>query len=163
MKIGYARTSTFNQQHGLETQIEELTAAGYDNVLSEQVSSVNVAARVKLELSLEFVREDDTLVVTKLYRLARSILHLLEVLDRVLAMGASLEIPNMGIDTGTPTGKLMLSILGSVAAFEREITLERQRERSAGAKAAGKCKGRTPTARAKSWGARSSSQRCRGN
>ena len=63
--------------------------------------------------------------------------------------GAALRILNMGIDTGTPTGKLMLTIMGGVAEFEREIMLERQREGIAKAKAAGKYKGRAPTARAK--------------
>jgi len=67
----------------------------------------------------------------------------------VTAKGASLRILGMGIDTGTPTGKLMLTVLGSVAAFEREIMLERQREGIAKAKAEGKYKGRKPTAKAK--------------
>ncbi len=115
----------------------------------EQVSSVDVAARKKLTEALEFVREGDTLIVTRLDRLARSVPHLLEVLATLADKGASLRILAMGIDTATPTGKLMLTVLGGIAEFEREIMLERQREGIAKAKAAGKYKGRKPTARAK--------------
>ena len=89
------------------------------------------------------------MVVTKLDRLARSVAHLLEVLEALTAKGASLRILSMGIDTGTATGKLMLTLLGGVAEFERSIMLERQREGIAKAKAAGKYKGRKPTAMAK--------------
>lgn len=71
------------------------------------------------------------------------------ILDTLKAKGASLRILNMGIDTSTPTGKLMLTMLGGVAEFEREIMLERQREGIAKAKAEGKYKGRKPTAQAK--------------
>ncbi len=150
MLIGYARTSTLDQTAGLEGQLRDLTAAGCEKVFEEQVSSVDVAARAKLAEAVEFVREGDTLMVTKLDRLARSVPHLLDVLEEITAKGASLLILGMGIDTNTPTGKLMLTVLGSVAAFEREIMLERQREGIAKAKAAGKYKGRKPTARAKS-------------
>jgi DNA invertase Pin-like site-specific DNA recombinase len=75
--------------------------------------------------------------------------HLLEVLEAIEAMGATLRILAMGIDTGTATGKLMLTLLGGVAEFERSIMLERQREGIAKAKAEGKYKGRAPTAKAK--------------
>ncbi len=150
MLIGYARTSTLDQKAGLDAQIEELRAAGCDKLFEEQVSSVDVAARHKLADALDFIREGDTLVVTRLDRLARSVPHLLEILDALNQKGASLRILGMGIDTATPTGKLMLTILGGIAEFEREIMLERQREGIAKAKAAGKYKGRKPTARAKS-------------
>ncbi len=150
MLIGYARTSTLDQKAGLDAQIEELRAADCDKLFEEQVSSVDVAARHKLADALDFIREGDTLVVTRLDRLARSVPHLLEILDALNQKGASLRILGMGIDTATPTGKLMLTILGGIAEFEREIMLERQREGIAKAKAAGKYKGRKPTARAKS-------------
>ena len=149
MIIGYARTSTLDQTAGLEAQQRELTHAGCEKVFVEQVSSVDVKAREKLAEALEYVREGDTLVVTRLDRLARSVAHLLEVLETLSGKGASLRILSMGIDTGTATGKLMLTILGGVAEFEREIMLERQREGIAKAKAAGKYKGRKPTAKAK--------------
>ncbi|AWB48293.1 DNA invertase [Gemmobacter aquarius] len=148
MIIGYARTSTTDQTAGLEAQQRELTEAGSDKLFVEQVSSVDVVNRVKLAEALDFLREGDVLVVTKLDRLARSVAHLFEVLERITTKGASLRILGMGIDTATPTGKLMLTILGGVAEFERSIMLERQREGIAKAKAEGKYKGRKPTARA---------------
>lgn len=150
MLIGYARTSTLDQKAGLQVQIEELRAAGCEKVFEEQVSSVDVAARKKLTEAMDFVREGDTLIVTRLDRLARSVPHLMEVLAVLTKKGASLRILAMGIDTATPTGKLMLTVLGGIAEFEREIMLERQREGIAKAKAAGKYKGRKPTAQAKS-------------
>lgn len=149
MIVGYARTSTLDQKAGLEAQQTELKAAGCEKVFVEQVSSVDVKARERLAEALDYIREGDTLVVTKLDRLARSVAHLLEVLEVISSKGASLRILSMGIDTGTATGKLMLTILGGVAEFEREIMLERQREGIAKAKAAGKYRGRKPTARAK--------------
>lgn len=149
MIIGYARTSTIDQVAGLEAQERALVEANCEKVFVEQVSSVDVAARHKLAEALDFMRDGDVLVVAKLDRLARSVAHLLEVLDELKAKGASLRILDMGIDTGTSTGKLMLTILGGIAEFEREVMLERQREGIAKAKAAGKYKGRKPTARAK--------------
>ena len=150
MIVGYARTSTIDQTAGLEAQERELRDAGCDKLFVEQVSSVDVRARDRLAEALDYVRDGDTLVVTKLDRLARSVAHLLEVLEALTAKGASLRILSMGIDTGTATGKLMLTLLGGVAEFERSIMLERQREGIAKAKAAGKYKGRKPTAMAKS-------------
>jgi DNA invertase Pin-like site-specific DNA recombinase len=149
MIVGYARTSTLDQTAGLEAQERDLAKAGCEKVFVEQVSSVDVKAREKLSEALDYLREGDTLVVTKLDRLARSVAHLLELLGEIEAKGASLRILDMSIDTGTPNGRLMLNVLGSVAQFEREIMLERQREGIAKAKAAGKYKGRKPTAKAK--------------
>lgn len=149
MLIGYARTSALDQKAGLDAQTRELAAAGCDRTFQEQVSSVDVVKREALAEALAFAREGDTLVVTKLDRLARSVAHLVEILAQLEAKAVSLRILAMGIDTATPTGKLMLTILGGVAEFEREIMLERQREGIAKAKADGKYKGRAPTARAK--------------
>jgi DNA invertase Pin-like site-specific DNA recombinase len=149
MLIGYARTSTLDQKAGLEGQLRDLDLAGCEKVYKEQVSSVDVRERRELALALDQLRSGDTLTVTKLDRLARSVPHLLEVLEQVTSKGASLHILGLGIDTGTPTGKLMLTMLGSVAAFEREIMLERQREGIERARREGKYKGRKPTAMAK--------------
>ena len=149
MRIGYARTSTLDQKAGLGAQERDLNLAGCERLFIEQVSSVDVVARIKLAEVLDFVRDGDVLVVTKLDRLARSVAHLCDVLRVLDERGASLVILGLGIDTATPTGKLMLTILGGVAQFEREIMLERQREGIAKAKAEGKYKGRAPTARAK--------------
>jgi len=150
MLIGYARTSTIDQKAGLDTQLEELQKTGCDKVFEEQVSSVDIEARTQLAAALDFIREGDTLVVTKLDRLARSVSHLMQILDDLTAKAAHLRIIGLGIDTAGPTGKLILTVLGGMAEFERGIMLERQREGIAKAKAAGKYKGRKPTARAKS-------------
>lgn len=150
MLIGYGRTSTLDQKAGLEAQIRELEEIGCEKLFIEQVSSVDIAARERLAEALDFIREGDTLIVTRLDRLARSVPHLLDTLAKLAAKGCSLRIIAMGVDTSTPTGKLMLTILGGIAEFEREIMLERQREGIAKAKAAGKYQGRKPTARARS-------------
>ena len=149
MLVGYARTSTLDQKAGLEAQHRDLNAVGCERIFTEQVSSVDAVRREQLQEALSFVRQGDTLIVTKLDRLARSVAHLMEILGQLEAKGVALRILSMGIDTNTPTGKLMLTILGGVAQFEREVMLERQREGIAKAKAEGKYKGRAPTARAK--------------
>jgi DNA invertase Pin-like site-specific DNA recombinase len=147
MLVGYARTSTVEQHAGFEAQQRELKAAGVEKIFAEQVSSV--ATREKLDAALEFIREGDVLIVTKLDRLARSMRDLVDIVAKIEKKGASLRILAMSMDTSTPTGQLMLNVLGSVAQFERAIMLERQREGIAKAKADGKYMGRQPTARAK--------------
>ena len=149
-KIGYARTSTLDQKAGLEAQECELRSAGCTKFFIEQVSSVDVTKRDQLDAALDYLRDGDTLVVTKLDRLARSTEHLMKLLAVIRGKGAELLILNLRIDTGTATGKLMLTVLSGIAEFEREIMLERQREGIAKAKAEGKYKGRKPTAQAKS-------------
>jgi len=145
MLIGYARTSTLEQEAGLETQKRELEAVGIERLFSEQTSSVG--PRKALEEAIDYAREGDTLVVTKLDRLARSVTHMGEIIERLKAKGVALRILNLGIDTGTATGELMLNVLASVAQFERSMMLERQREGVLKAKAEGKYRGRAPTAR----------------
>lgn len=144
--IGYARVSTTDQEAGLNAQMRDLMAAGclapdgYCMVQEERASAVG--DRPVLDRVIARLEKGDTLVVTKLDRLARNVAHLCEIVERIKAKGASLRILAMGLDTGTPTGTLMLNVLGAVAQFEREIMLERQREGIAKAKAAGKYKGR---------------------
>jgi DNA invertase Pin-like site-specific DNA recombinase len=147
MLIGYARTSTTEQEAGLIAQRRDLLAQGCEEVFEEQVSSVQ--RREELEKVLRFIRKGDTLVITKLDRLARSVPDLVKITERLEEKGASLRILNMNLDTNTPTGRLMLNLVGSIAQFEREIMLERQREGISKAKSEGKYKGRAPTARAK--------------
>ena len=147
MRIGYARTSTTDQQAGFEAQVRDLEAVGCEKVYQEQASSVG--ARDELAVALDFVREGDTLVVTKLDRLARSTRHLNDIVDCLREKGSHLQILDLGIDTATPTGELVLTVIDGIAQFERQMMLERQREGIAKAKAAGKYKGRKPTARAK--------------
>lgn len=148
MIIGYARTSTTDQAAGLEAQLRDLRAAGAERIFQEQVSARS--ERAELSLALDYLRDGDTLMVTKLDRLARSIRDLMTIVDLVRRKEASLRILDMALDTGSATGRLMLGVLGSVAEFEREIMLERQREGIEKAKALGRYTGRKPTARAKS-------------
>jgi DNA invertase Pin-like site-specific DNA recombinase len=148
--IGYARTSTLEQQAGLEAQLRDLKAADCRKLFFEQVSAVS--ERTQLEAALDYCREGDTLVVTKIDRLARSARDLSEMVDRLEAKSVTLRILNFGgdaVDTRGATGRLMLNMFAAMAQFEREMMLERQREGIAKAKAAGKYKGRKPTARAK--------------
>ena len=142
MIVGYARTSTVEQIAGFEAQIAELKATGCEKLFHEQVSSM--AVRAQLEAALDFVREGDVFVVTKLDRLARSVTGLMTILQALEHKQVGVRILNLGMDTGTPTGKLMLTVLGAVAQFEREMMLERQREGVLKAKSAGKYKGRKP-------------------
>ena len=99
--------------------------------------------------ALNFVREGDVFVVCKLDRLARSVAHLTKIVETLEAKKVTLRILNIGLDTATPTGRLMLNMLGSIAQFEREMMLERQKEGIESAKAKGRYAGRKPTARAK--------------
>jgi DNA invertase Pin-like site-specific DNA recombinase len=147
--VGYARTSTTDQQAGLDAQIAELKAAGATRIFSEQVSSVD-AVRPQLRAAMEFLREGDHFICCRPDRLARSTVELLKLVEDMTARGVVVKLLSMDIDTSSATGKLMLTLLGGVAAFERDLMLERQRHGIAAAKAAGKYKGRQPTARAKS-------------
>lgn len=146
--VGYARTSTTDQKAGLEAQLRDLRGAGCTKIFQEEISSVG-GKRQELERALDYVREGDVLVVTKLDRLARSVADLVAITARLKEKGVELKVLAIALDTSSPTGKLMLNLLGSIAEFERELMLERQREGIAKAKAEGKYKGRTPTARSK--------------
>ena len=155
MLVGYARTSTLEQEAGLAGQERDLKAAGCEKLFAERVSSI--ARRDRLEAAIEFVREGDTLVVCKPDRLARSTSDLLGIVARLEAKGVALIVLSMGgqkVDTRTATGKLMLTMLGAIAAFERDPMLERQREGIAKAKSEGRYQGRAPTARRKADEAR---------
>lgn len=144
MIIGYARTSTTEQLAGLEAQLRDLAAVGVEKTFQEQVSSV--AERAQLKAALEWARDGDILVVTKLDRLARSVSALVGIVEQLERKKIALRILGLGIDTATPTGRLMLTMLGAVAEFERTIMLERQKEGIAKAKRDGKYRGRAPTA-----------------
>jgi len=143
--VGYARVSTTGQN--LDTQLEALS--GCEKIFKEKISGAK-DDRPELQAMLEFVREGDTVQITKLDRLARNTRHLLEVSEYLQGKGVALNILNIGINTSTPTGKLMLTMIGAIATFEREMMLERQAEGIALAKLKGKYKGRKATARSKS-------------
>jgi DNA invertase Pin-like site-specific DNA recombinase len=147
MLIGYGRTSTIDQQAGIQAQERDLSAAGCDKLFIEQVSSVG--KRQQLDAALDYVREGDTLIVTKLDRLARSVPDVLAMVARLETKSVALRVLAMSgsqpLDTGTAIGKLMLAVIGAVGQFEREMMLERQREGIAQAKRDGRYKGRAPT------------------
>jgi len=149
MLVGYARTSTVGQTAGLEAQERELRAAGAEKVFREQVSSV--AQREQLDAAIDYVREGDQFIVTKLDRLARSVADLLAIVARLEAKKVSLRVLSMSgaepLDTSSATGRLMLAVIAAVGQAERETMLERQREGIAKAKADGRYKGRSPTVR----------------
>jgi DNA invertase Pin-like site-specific DNA recombinase len=150
-KIGYARTSTASQEAGLQAQIEALTAFGCDRVYKEQVSSI--ATRDQFDAALDYVRDGDTLVVTKLDRAFRSVEHAVSVVRDLEKKDVGLIVLDMGgqpVDLRTPSGKLIFNVMVSVAQFEREIMLERQREGIKKAQEAKLYKGRKPTARMQS-------------
>ncbi|MBV2184661.1 MAG: recombinase family protein [Rhizobium sp.] len=155
MLVGYARTSTAEQAAGLEAQKRDLGATGCTKLFVEQVSSVG--ERQQLKSALDFVREGDTLVVTRLDRLARSTSHLLSLVEDLDRKGVALRILDFGggeVDTRSPSGRMLLTVFAAMAQFEREVMLQRQREGIEAAKAAGKYKGRSPTARRKADEAR---------
>src|SRR4051795_1923792 len=147
--VGYARTSTSDQKAGLEAQLRDLSNARCGKIFTEEMSSV-ASKRHQLDAALDWVRDGDKLVVTKLDRLARSVADLVSITQALRRKKVELQILSMNLDTSTPTGKLMLNLLGTIAEFERELMLERQREGIAKAKAEGKYVGRQPTARRKS-------------
>ncbi|MBH0051936.1 recombinase family protein [Pseudoalteromonas sp. SWYJZ19] len=142
--VGYARVSTTGQN--LEVQLNALSDC--EIVFQEKQSGASTV-REELIRMLEYVREGDTIKVTKLCRLARNTKHLLEVVELLDTKGVSLNVLNLGIDTASPTGRLMITLIGAIATFERQLLLERQSEGIALAKEKGKYKGRKPTARAK--------------
>jgi len=145
MKIGYARTSTIEQNYSLEDQVERLDSQGCQKIFSEKVSSVS--SRPEFEKCIEFAREGDTVVITKLDRFARSITDLWRHITILEEKGASLHILDLSLDTSTPNGRLQITLLGAIAQWEREMMLERQKVGIAKAQQDGKYKGRSPTAR----------------
>ena len=150
MIVGYCRSSTSEQIAGLEAQERQLLATGCTKIMKEAVSSV--AVRAQLDAALEFVREGDVFVVTRLDRLARSTTDLLSIVGKLEAKGVGLRILDFGgseMDTKSPSGRMLLVMFAAVAEFERGVMLSRQKDGIAKAKAAGKYRGRAPTARAK--------------
>ena len=145
MKIAYARTSTVEQENGLTIQLERFASLACDKVFKEKVSSV--AERSQLRAAIDYVREGDVFIVTKLDRLARSVADFVNISQELEEKGVTIQILDLNLDTSTPTGKLMLNMLASVAQFERELMLERQREGIAKAKQQGKYTGRKELAK----------------
>lgn len=142
--VGYARVSSSSQN--LDLQLEQLADAGCEKVFSEKITGTSRHDRRALEECLDWLREGDTLVVTRLDRLARSGRDLHDIIAQLSAKQVGFRCVQQGaVDTTTSMGKLILGILGAVAEFETDIRKERQREGIERAKEAGVYKGRKPT------------------
>lgn len=144
--VGYARVSTTDQNY--ELQIEALKQAGCKKIFSEKISGTK-RERPELELCLDYLREGDILMVTRIDRLARSLRDLQNLVHELKNDGIELKAIEQPIDTSTAAGKAFLDMLGVFAEFETNLRKERQLEGISKAKAEGKYKGRKPTARAK--------------
>jgi DNA invertase Pin-like site-specific DNA recombinase len=140
---GYARVSTTDQD--LSIQVEKLTTAGCTVVREEKVSGTSRNGRNELETLLAFLRPGDTLMVTKVDRLARSVGDLQDIVKALRAKGVSLKVTDQPIDTSTAAGKAFLDMLGVFAEFETNLRRERQMEGINKAKAKGVYRGRRPT------------------
>lgn len=141
--IGYARVSSTDQN--LDSQESTLHAAGCDVIRSEKRSGTTTVGREELRTVLDFLRQGDVLMVTRIDRLARSIGDLQDIVRSVKARGASLKATEQPIDTSTAAGKCFLDMLGVFAEFETNLRRERQLEGIAEAKLRGVYKGRKPT------------------
>jgi DNA invertase Pin-like site-specific DNA recombinase len=141
--IGYARVSTEDQDCSI--QEEALRAAGATIIRSERKSGTTTTGRTELATVLDFLREGDTLLVTRIDRLARSLIDLEGIVAQLRAKGAYLRATEQPIDTSTPAGRAFLQMLGVFAEFETAIRRERQMEGIAKAKAKGVYKGRKPS------------------
>ena len=142
--VGYARVSSSGQS--LEVQLDQLRLAGCEKVFSETKSGKTAVDRVQLGHALDYVREGDVFVVTRLDRLARSMVDLRQMVDRLNDKGVGFRALQQGaIDTTKSEGRLLLNVLASFAEFELDIRKERQAEGIAKAKANGVYKGRPRT------------------
>lgn len=142
--IGYARVSSTGQS--LEVQETALKEVGCERIFAEKKSGRGREGRKALSDALDWIRDGDTLVVTRLDRLARSIIDLRQIIDRLTEKGATFRCLQQGaIDTSRSDGKLLLNILGSFAEFEADIRAERQRDGIEAAKARGVYRGRKPS------------------
>lgn len=143
MLVGYARVSSVGQS--LDVQFDALKAAGCEKLFAEKESGTTTDNRKALADALEFVREGDSLVVSRIDRLARSVGDLEAIVATIKRKGAFLKAIEQPIDTSSPAGVAFLQMLGVFAQFETAIRRERQMEGIAKAKADGRYKGRKPS------------------
>jgi DNA invertase Pin-like site-specific DNA recombinase len=126
MKVGYARVSSRGQS--LELQLDKLRAIGCEKIFEEKRSGGKGTSRPELQNALEYVREGDSLYVTKLDRLARSMGDLHTIAATLSRKGVDFVVLDQAIDTTTPTGRLTFHLLGAIAEFERDLIAERRDE-----------------------------------
>jgi len=143
MKIGYARVSSIGQNDAAQMNI--LNENGVEELFVEKASGVTRDGRPILAKAIKFARKGDVLVVTRLDRLARSVLDLHTIARELQGKGVDLVATEQNIDTTSPTGRLMFNMLGAIAEFETDLRRERQLEGIAKAKADGRYTGRPPT------------------
>lgn len=135
MKIGYARVSTTGQS--LDNQIKALTAFGCEKIYQEKKTGASRKERVELEQALDYAREGDIFVTTKLDRLARSVLDLTQIVEQLNKKSVGFIVIDQQIDTTTPTGKLLFHVISAIGEFERDLINERMSEGRKEAKAKG--------------------------
>ena len=141
MKVAYIRVSTAEQNEA--RQLEAMKPHGIEKYFTEKVSAKDTN-RPELQNMLSYVREGDVVYIHDFSRLARSVKDLLEIVELLNSKNVTLISNKEHIDTSTPTGKLMLTMIGAIAEFERQNMLDRQKEGIHLAKQAGKYKGRRP-------------------
>ncbi len=141
MKVGYARVSS--QSQSLDIQVEALREAGCEKIFAEKMSGRSTKDREELTQAIDFVRDGDTLIVTRLDRLARSVGDLHNIIETLMKKNVAFKCINQsGVDTDSSSGRLMLSILGAVSVFENDVRKSRQMEGIRKAQQDGKYKGR---------------------
>ena len=143
MRYGYARASSTDQD--VKVQETALKAAGCDMIRAEKASGTKRTGRTELQTLLDFVREGDEIVVTRIDRLARSLKDLQDIAHELQARGVTLRATEQAVDTSTSHGKAFFGMLGVFAEFETNLRRERQLEGIAAAKQAGVYKGRKPS------------------
>lgn len=141
-KIGYARVSTSGQN--LDSQLDDLKRAGCSKVFADRVSGVK-ESRPEWNKLLEYLRHGDTLVITELSRMSRSLMHLLQTVKILEERGINLQSLRENINTSTATGRAFISIMGAINQMERELKAERAAAGRAAAKARGRTGGRPKT------------------
>lgn len=139
--IGYARISTNDQNP--DSQGAALRAAGCEKIFTDTASG-KLARRAELDAALDYLRSGDTLVITKLDRLGRSVRNLIDLADLLYGRGIGLRVLHQGIDTTTPAGKMFFHVLAAMAEFETALISERTRDGLAAARARGRKGGRRP-------------------
>lgn len=124
MKVGYARVSSTGQN--LESQIEALEKAGCEKIFEEKKSGTQLNTRTELKNAIEFVRNGDIFVVTRLDRCSRNVADLHNIVETLNKKGVSFKATEQDLDTSTSTGRLMIGLLSIVSAFETDLRAERQ-------------------------------------
>lgn len=141
-KIGYARVSTSSQK--LDSQLDQLTKVGCTKIFAEKISGVK-ESRQEWDKLIEYLRKGDTLIVTELSRMTRSLMHLLQVVKELEDKGINLISLRENIDTTSATGRFFISVIGAISQMERELKAERAASGRESAKARGKTGGRPKT------------------